>query len=35
VDQQVGPACQNACPHDALHRVDMRQTKKLLELLER
>ncbi|MFT5442603.1 MAG: Fe-S-cluster-containing dehydrogenase component/CRP-like cAMP-binding protein [Myxococcota bacterium] len=35
VDQQVGPACQNACPHDALKRVDMRQTKTLLELLER
>ena len=35
VDQQVSPACQNACPHDALQRVDMRQTQTLLELLER
>ena len=35
VDQQVSPACQKACPHDALQRVDMRQTDKLLELLER
>ncbi len=35
VDQLVGPACQNACPHDALQRVDMRQTQTLLELLER
>ena len=24
VDQMGGPACQRACPHDALHRVDMR-----------
>ena len=35
VDQLVSPACQNACPHDALQRVDMRETPKLLELLER
>ena len=35
VDQLVGPACQNACPHDALQRVDMRETQNLLELLER
>ena len=35
IDQQVSPACQNACPHDALTRVDMRQTQNLLELLER
>lgn len=35
VDQSVSPACQNACPHDALRRVDMRETPKLLELLER
>jgi len=35
VDQSVSPSCQNACPHDALRRVDMRQTRKLLELLER
>lgn len=35
IDQQGGPACQNACPHDALTRVDMRQTQNLLELLER
>ncbi len=35
VDQAVSPSCQNACPHDALHRVDMRETPKLLELLER
>jgi Fe-S-cluster-containing dehydrogenase component/CRP-like cAMP-binding protein len=35
VDQKVSPACQNACPHDALQRVDMRDTQTLLELLER
>lgn len=35
VDQRVGPACQNACPHDALKRVDMRQIGPLQELLER
>lgn len=23
VEQRIGPACQNACPHDALYRVDM------------
>jgi Fe-S-cluster-containing dehydrogenase component/CRP-like cAMP-binding protein len=34
VDQQVSPACERACPHDALRRVDMRQTQTLLELLE-
>jgi len=35
VDQQVTPSCERACPHDALRRVDMRQTETLLELLER
>ncbi len=35
VDQMVGPACQNACPHDALKRVDMREITDLQELLER
>ena len=35
VDQRVGPACQNACPHDALKRVDMREIGPLQELLER
>lgn len=23
VEQRIGPACQNACPHDALYRVNM------------
>jgi len=35
VDQRTGPACQNACPHDALKRVDMREIGPLQELLER
>lgn len=25
IDQPGGPACQQACPHEALHRIDMRQ----------
>jgi Fe-S-cluster-containing dehydrogenase component/CRP-like cAMP-binding protein len=35
VDQRIGPACQNACPHDALKRVDMVEIGPLQELLER
>ena len=27
IDQLGGPACQRACPHDALIRVDMRDSK--------
>lgn len=28
-DRPAGPACQNACPHDALIRIDMSDLKKL------
>jgi len=37
IDQNaaVGPACQNACPHAALKRVDMSEPNFLQELLER
>jgi Fe-S-cluster-containing hydrogenase component 2 len=30
-----GPACQRACPHDALQRVDMRDKQSLAEWLNR
>ncbi len=30
-DQWTGPACQNACPHDALVRMEMRDVQKLTE----
>ena len=30
-----GPACQSACPHDALVRIDLSQSKPLTEWLER
>jgi Fe-S-cluster-containing dehydrogenase component/CRP-like cAMP-binding protein len=35
VDQLGGPACQRACPHDALVRVDMRDVESLAEGLNR
>lgn len=35
VDQLGGPACQSACPHDALVRVDMRDVESLAEGLNR
>ncbi len=35
IDQLGGPACQNACAHDALHRVDMSNFQTLEELLTR
>ena len=35
VDQMGGPACQRACPHDALKRVDVQDTNLLVELLNR
>ncbi len=34
-DQVGGPACQRACPHDALVRMDMSDTEHLAEWLER
>jgi Fe-S-cluster-containing dehydrogenase component/CRP-like cAMP-binding protein len=34
VEQWGGPACQRACPHDALLRADMRDLKTLKEWLE-
>ncbi len=33
--QPAGPACQNACPHDALIRIDMSDLKKLGKWIER
>jgi Fe-S-cluster-containing dehydrogenase component/CRP-like cAMP-binding protein len=33
--QLTGPACQHACPHDALVRVDMADTGKLAQWLKR
>ncbi|MDP1561304.1 MAG: cyclic nucleotide-binding domain-containing protein [Pirellulaceae bacterium] len=35
VDYSGGPACQNACPHDALVRVNMRETDVLSQWLDR
>jgi Fe-S-cluster-containing dehydrogenase component/CRP-like cAMP-binding protein len=35
VDQLGGPACVRACPHDALKRVDMRDTDKLAKWINR
>jgi Fe-S-cluster-containing dehydrogenase component/CRP-like cAMP-binding protein len=32
-DQLTGPACAQACPHDALTRINVRDTKKLLTWL--
>ncbi len=34
-DNVGGPACQRACPHDALKRVDMRQLTRLAEWTKR
>ncbi len=35
VDYSGGPACQNACPHDALVRINMRETDVLSQWLDR
>jgi Fe-S-cluster-containing dehydrogenase component len=35
VDLPGGPACQRACPHDALRRTDMRDTESLAEWVNR
>lgn len=35
VEQLTGPACVQACPHDALTRVDMQDTKTLAQWLQR
>lgn len=35
VEQITGPACVQACPHDALARVDMQDTKTLAQWLQR
>ena len=35
VDQLGGPACQRACPHDALVRVDMQDSQSLANWLNR
>ena len=33
--QPAGPSCQNACPHDALIRMDMKDPEKLMEWIRR
>jgi Fe-S-cluster-containing hydrogenase component 2 len=33
--QHGGPACQRACPHDALRRVDMQQLPALADWIDR
>ena len=35
IDQLGGPACQTACPHDALFRVDMRDFERIGEVFVR
>jgi Fe-S-cluster-containing hydrogenase component 2 len=35
VDQWGGPACQRACPHDALIRMDMSSASSLTDWLNR
>ena len=35
IDQTGGPACQRACPHDALTRVHMRDRDRLADWLNR
>lgn len=35
IDQLAGPACQQACPHDALIRIDMRKTQSLANWVNR
>ncbi len=35
VEQASGPACQNACPHDALSRTDLTQVTSLTKWLKR
>jgi len=35
VEQTGGPACQNACPHDALSRTDLTQVSSLTQWLNR
>ncbi|MBT4868015.1 MAG: 4Fe-4S dicluster domain-containing protein, partial [Planctomycetaceae bacterium] len=35
VEQRIGPACQNACPHDALYRVNMTDLNSLGSVFNR
>jgi len=35
VEQTSGPACQNACPHDALSRTDLTRVTSLTQWLKR
>ena len=35
IDQPGGPACQRACPHDALRRTDMANIENLAEWMQR
>ena len=35
LEQPGGPACQRACPHDALTRIDLRDRKRLVDWLGR
>jgi Fe-S-cluster-containing dehydrogenase component/CRP-like cAMP-binding protein len=34
IDQQVAPACEYACPNDALRRIDISETSKIQDWLE-
>ena len=34
IEQAGGPACQRACPHDALHRTDLTQENSLMQWLK-
>lgn len=34
-DQPTGPACQRACPHDALERIDLRVASELGGVIQR
>ena len=35
IEQTSGPACQNACPHDALTRADLSQENSLIQWLKK
>ena len=35
LEQPTGPACQQACPHDALMRIDLRDRERLVDWLAR
>ena len=35
IDQRGGPACERACPHDALFRVNMQESANVQEVFSR